>query len=189
MNTEWQLLKLAPEALRGTSAPAKINSRTPILGLRELCDLAEQDSKDLESLDLINFRTPPDIILKSVGIPTDVVDSDFGDLTIPDLPQLGSFDLIQQLKKVLRRVTARYDLRVMNSWNIRIYARCLEIHSPPSAGSVARLVRETKTSQEGTLSLSIFGMGGAAEKGRPSRSPPRWRPGTDAATELTSRSI
>jgi hypothetical protein len=160
MNMEWQALKLAPEALRGTSAPAKITSRAPILGLRELCDLAEQDSNDLEGLDLINFAAPPDIILKSVGIPTDVVDSDFGDLTVPDLPQLGSFDLIGQLKSMLRRVTARYELRVMNSWNIRIYVRCLEIHSPPSAGSVARLVRETKTSQEGTLSLSIFGMGG-----------------------------
>jgi hypothetical protein len=160
MNMEWQALKLAPEALRGTSASAKITSRTPILGLRELCDLAERDSNGLEGLDLINFRTPPDQILKSLGIPTDIVDIDFGELTVPDLPQLGSFDLIRQLKRVLRRVTARYKLRVMNSWNMTIYVRCLEIHSPPSAGSVARIVRETQRSQEDALSLSIFGMGG-----------------------------
>ncbi len=132
-----------------------------IPGVSRLGELVSKGS-DLAAIDEVDYRTRPDQLLKSVGVPEEEVDRDFADLQEQQQAVLASGDTVELFRRFLHRFATAYRLEVHRAWTQSAFLSFVELHCPEGEGSMAAFQSLAEGSAEASFDLKVLGAGGGS---------------------------
>ena len=156
---DWQIPSLASATASVKEIPGTVHSR-PLPGIWKLGELVRDGSDFLETDSVVNYSLRPDVYLKSIGVPREIVHSDFSELLSEQLQPLASKNTVAYLRAMLQWLMGRYSVQVKAAVKTSCFVTYLELHCPKGSGAYVRLDQSQKNSEQSSFMVKLFGVGG-----------------------------
>ncbi len=156
---DWGVPSLAGAPVSANEILGTVHSR-PVPGIWKLGELLRDGSDVLETESVVNYSLRPDVYLKSIGVPREIVHSDFSELLSEQLQPLASKNTVAYLRAMLQWLMGRYSVQVKAAVKTSCFVTYLELHCPKGSGAYVRLDQSQKNSDQSSFMVKLFGIGG-----------------------------
>ena len=156
---DWEIPSLAGAPVSANEILGIVHSR-PIPGIWKLGELVRDGSDLLETDSVVNYSLRPDVYLKSIGVPREIVHSDYFELLSDQSQPLASKNTVAYLRAMLQWLVGRYSVQVKDAVKKSCFVTYLELHCPKGSGAYVRLDQSQKNSEQSNFMVKLFGIGG-----------------------------